>query len=302
MVLKKTSFISKKPAITSPVKKLWSTKKTSGLRWLAILSMPITGAVRFVVSIVFYLLALIAVDPSSVWGWDALYDATKMFINQVLGIAWLLSIPLSIVWVIMLVKGGEGLIAESIKTWWAGAKKHIGKWVWFIVGYLAIIIILLIGLWDGAVYTVSTQILWIFFSICVYTAAIHVIYNNTLTWKNFFDVSLMKVIKYIFVWIMYWASIMLGLILLVIPGIIVAVRFSFFNVAILKDGLSPSLALKRSRQITKGNFWNVLWLMIVQGLIQIPGMLALLIWLFWTVPVVWMSDVKAYQLLSDAKK
>jgi len=51
---------------------------------------------------------------------------------------------------------------------------------------------------------------------------------------------------------------MLGLILLVIPGIIVAVRFSFFNVAILKDGLSPSLALKRSRQITKGNFWNVL--------------------------------------------
>jgi hypothetical protein len=295
MVLKKSSA-TKKSVTTPPV------KKTSGLRWIAVLSMPIIGLLRFLVSVVFFLIWLVAADPSSPMAWDSLLAAVQSFSNRWLGILWLLSIPLTIVWIIVLVKNGQGLISESIATWRAGAKKYIGKWIGFIVGYLAITVVLSIVLWDGPVYTVFTQILSIFFSICVYTAAIHVIYNNTLMWKSYFDVSFMKIVKYIFAWIMYWASIMLWLILLVIPGIIVMVRCSFFNVAVLKDGLSPSAALKRSRQITKGNFWNVLWLMIIQWLIQIPGMLALLVGLFWTVPTVWMSDVKAYQTLSEAKK
>lgn len=43
-----------------------TTKKpASRLRWIAVLSLPITGIIRFIVSIVFFLLGLVAADPAS---------------------------------------------------------------------------------------------------------------------------------------------------------------------------------------------------------------------------------------------
>lgn len=277
-------------------------KSASRLRWIAVLSLPITGIIRFIVSIVFFLLGLVAADPASGLVWDTLLGTIQMATNWILGILWLLSIPLSIVGVIMLIKGWQGLIGESIVTGWAWAKKYIGKWIWFILGYLALTTILSLILWDWIPYLIITQILWILFGICVVSAAIHVIYNNSLAWKDYFDIDFMKVARYIWWLIMYLIVMVLWFILLIIPGIILSVRLSFFNVAILKDGLSPIEALKHSRKITKGNFWNIVWLMIIQWLIQIPGALALLIWLFWTVPMWWMSNVKAYQMLSNKYK
>jgi hypothetical protein len=274
--------------------------KASG-RWrVATLSLPITWILWVMISVVFFLLSL--VSGGEIVEWGSLYMSVQSLANRWLGILWLISIPLSIVWVIMLIKGRQWLIAESIRTGWTGTKKYIGKWTSFIIGYIIVSIALMFLLGDGLAYTLSSQILWILFAICIYSAIIQFVYYNQLAWKDYFDIDLAKVIKYIWWMIVYWILVIVWFILFIVPGVIIMVRGKFFTIWILKDGLWPIAALKNSRNITRGHFWELVWLWIIQGLIQIAGVIALIIWLFWTISTLLISEVKAYQILNDTYK
>jgi hypothetical protein len=53
-------------------------------------------------------------------------------------------------------------------------------------------------------------------------------------------------------------SVLLGLLLLVIPGIYVLIRLQFAASALALDGQRGTYALRRSWQLVRGNFWRVL--------------------------------------------
>ena len=90
-----------------------------------------------------------------------------------------------------------------------------------------------------------------------------------------------------------------GLILLIIPGIYVAFRLSFANLAYLdrKEGIQKSL--RYSWNITKGKFWTVFLTGIVAFALYMVGILTLGIGLLITYPLASILIARLYIVLSE---
>ncbi len=89
-----------------------------------------------------------------------------------------------------------------------------------------------------------------------------------------------------------------GLILLIVPGIIFAVRLQFTTYLIVDKNLGPVEAIKKSWDLTRGSVWNLFLLDIMLGLINVLGALALGIGLLWTIPTTSIAATHVYKKLS----
>ncbi len=65
----------------------------------------------------------------------------------------------------------------------------------------------------------------------------------------------------------------LGLLAFVVPGIIIAVRLSFYCFFIVLDDLTPIDALKKSAQVTKGYTWQIANALIIVGFLLVSSLL-----------------------------
>ena len=65
----------------------------------------------------------------------------------------------------------------------------------------------------------------------------------------------------------------LGLLAFVVPGIIIAVRLSFYCFFIVLDDLTPLDALKKSARVTKGYTWQIANALIVVGFLLVSALL-----------------------------
>ena len=97
--------------------------------------------------------------------------------------------------------------------------------------------------------------------------------------------------------ILYWLIIMVGLVLLIIPGIIWAIKFQFFDYLIVDKGLGPIDALEKSSEITRGVKWDLFIFAILLIIINIMGFLCLLVGLFVTIPVTMVAMAFVYRKL-----
>ena len=97
--------------------------------------------------------------------------------------------------------------------------------------------------------------------------------------------------------ILYWLIIMVGLILLIIPGIIWAIQFQYYSYLIIDRGLGPIDALKKSSEITKGVKWDLFVLSIVLGVINLLGLICLVVGLFATIPTTMVAIAFVYRKL-----
>ncbi|MFZ0323070.1 MAG: hypothetical protein WAN48_02940, partial [Actinomycetes bacterium] len=82
-------------------------------------------------------------------------------------------------------------------------------------------------------------------------------------------------------------AIWVGLILCIIPGLILAVLLGFFAYFVLDQNAGGTDALKASWDISLKNFWGLVGLYIVMGLINILGALLCGIGLLVTIPLTW---------------
>lgn len=103
--------------------------------------------------------------------------------------------------------------------------------------------------------------------------------------------------KYLFGSILYGLITFGGFILLIVPGIIWAVRFQFFSYLIVDKGLKPIEALKKSSVITDGARWNLFVFGLLLGGINILGALCLGIGLFTTIPTTMIAQAFVYRKL-----
>lgn len=104
--------------------------------------------------------------------------------------------------------------------------------------------------------------------------------------------------KYIGVSILTGLACIGGLILLIVPGIIWAVRFSFSPIIVVDTKSGPIVAMKESYAITKGLFWKLLGFWLVIGLVNIAGFFAIGVGLLISVPVSTLATVYVYRILS----
>jgi uncharacterized membrane protein len=107
--------------------------------------------------------------------------------------------------------------------------------------------------------------------------------------------------KYIGVSILVPLVVLGGLLLLVIPGLIWAVRFSFSPIILVDTKSGPVVSMKESYAITKGKFWKLLLFWLTIAGLNILGFLVVGAGLIVSVPVSMLSTIYVYRELSKAK-
>ena len=92
--------------------------------------------------------------------------------------------------------------------------------------------------------------------------------------------------------------VVIGLVLLIVPGIILALMLIFTPYIVVDRELGPIKALKESARMTKGHWWELFILLVLVLLLNIVGAVALLVGLLVTIPTTSLAIVHAYRTLS----
>ena len=103
--------------------------------------------------------------------------------------------------------------------------------------------------------------------------------------------------RYVAAGILYTLIILGGTILLIIPGIIWAIKYSLCYYFVIDKGLGPVQAIKASGRTTMGVKWELFGFYILCGLINLLGVLCLLVGIFATYPTVIVATALVYRQL-----
>lgn len=98
--------------------------------------------------------------------------------------------------------------------------------------------------------------------------------------------------------ILYTLIVCAGLLLLIIPGIIWAVKYSLCTYFVVDKGLGPVQALKASSRTTMGVKFELFGFGVLCGLIDNLGMLCLIVGIFATYPTVMVARALVYRHLA----
>jgi uncharacterized membrane protein len=101
--------------------------------------------------------------------------------------------------------------------------------------------------------------------------------------------------RYIGMMVLIGLAVVGGFILLIIPGLVLAVRYSFALYALVDEQCSATGAMAHSMRITKGHVLTLLGYGIIIVLLNIAGALCLGVGLLVTMPVTWISAAALYE-------
>lgn len=104
-------------------------------------------------------------------------------------------------------------------------------------------------------------------------------------------------LKFLGASILYGFIVTVGFILLIIPGVIWALKFQFYSFLIVDKNIGIMDSLKKSSAMTEGIKMNLLLFALLLVVINIAGALALIIGLFATIPTTIMATVYIYRRL-----
>lgn len=98
-------------------------------------------------------------------------------------------------------------------------------------------------------------------------------------------------------YILFTIMLIVGLLLLVVPGIIVLIRFGMYQNAIVDRNMGVIDSLKYSWNLTAGNSLNLFVILLFSVLIMVAGCMALIIGLLFAFPMIWVMWIVAYRWL-----
>mgnify|MGYP001603300362 FL=1 len=168
---------------------------------------------------------------------------------------------------------------------------------WFL--FLTLIIVLIASGATGKIPFVGI-IVGILASISIITVALEIVDGKKPIFKDLFKkYSDWKIfVNYILASILTALAVVVGLILLIVPGIYLAIRLQFYKYLIVDKGdIGPVDAIKESWRMTEGETWNLFLFLILIALLNIAGALLLGIGLFATIPITLLSYGLLYRKL-----
>ena len=116
--------------------------------------------------------------------------------------------------------------------------------------------------------------------------------------EDLFSVS-NQLLQYILGSLLYGTLIFVGFLLLIVPGVIFAVKYQYVTYLIIDKGLDIGEAFSKSSQMTQGHKFHLWIFSIVLGLVNILGFLSLIIGLFVTIPLSWIACAYVYRKLGQ---
>ena len=106
-----------------------------------------------------------------------------------------------------------------------------------------------------------------------------------------------KLLRAIGAYILYVLMVSVGLILLIVTGIYLAIRFGQFQTAIVDRDLGILDSLAYSSGVTTNNRLSLFGLTVLSMLIVLAGAIALCVGMIFAIPVVWLASLTAYRWL-----
>lgn len=204
-------------------------------------------------------------------------------------------------------------IKESLKFGWEITKSNF----WFLVGVLAIsfLVSIVTNILQQSVIALTKQSLFLFgvAAVAIFVASMiaQLVINLGLLKIaiNFADgvksdfkelFSQYKVIwRFLGASILYGLIVLGGLILLVVPGIIWAIKFQFYQYFIVDKNSGIKESLRLSAQATQGVKWQLFLFVLSIILLNVLGALALMVGLLVTIPVTMVAIAYVYRKLSS---
>jgi uncharacterized membrane protein len=107
-------------------------------------------------------------------------------------------------------------------------------------------------------------------------------------------------VSYIIASLLFSLMFAIGLVLLVVPGIMVAVALGLYGWALVDKGLDPIEALRHSSRITSGNRWSVFVFLLAALALNIVGVLLLVVGVLVTSAVTLIAGAHLYRQLDGS--
>jgi len=198
-------------------------------------------------------------------------------------------------------------IGEAVGFGWSAAKQNLGVFI-----LIAIVLFVLFGVLNVAadllserspVLSLAVALLSVVLNLLVQLGLVKVALKccdnvRPAVGDVFNCVPLL--VKYFVGTILYSLIILGGLVLLIVPGIVWAVKYQFYPYFILEKGLGPVASIKMSGKMTCGAKWRLLFFDLVCMGVILLGVLAFLVGLIVAVPVVMVGTASIYRKLLAA--
>ena len=152
---------------------------------------------------------------------------------------------------------------------------------------------------SGSIISVVTNLLTVPLGVGFSLVAKRIYHEEEYDFSNFFD-GFQHTMPLIIASILTILATVLGLILLVIPGIYLAVAFSWVNSMIIFAGQDSVEAMSISRKVLSKNWFQMAGFLLVLLLVAFAGLLAFGIGIFVTIPIISCASYVAYEKVIGA--
>jgi len=195
---------------------------------------------------------------------------------------------------------------EAIRFGWSRMKNNLG----FFIVYL--IILFLVELFFSGfaeifkdslpslafVFNVGSWIVSIISTIFTVKIGLKLYDNERIESYGFLSFSGALFFRFLLGYVLYMILVAVGLILLIVPGVYLAMKYWFVPYLIVDKGMEPIEAFKESGKMTDGSKWNLFLFLILLGIIVILGFLAFIVGIFVAIPVAMVATAYVYKKLS----
>ncbi|WP_080904468.1 glycerophosphoryl diester phosphodiesterase membrane domain-containing protein [Parabacteroides sp. Marseille-P3160] len=199
------------------------------------------------------------------------------------------------------------VISEALKAAWKSLKEQIWILVGLLVGYTIIYFLLNIftptnevgapkGITGGVMYFVSFAFTTLFY--LGYIKNLFQALDGEEPQFSAYGQQSGKILKGMITSILYSLIMVIGLCLLIIPGIYLGLRLQFAFYFIVEENTGILDSLKKSWTITKGQVFPLFLLLLVGIGIVILGIIALGIGVFVAIPLIFMASCYVFRKLN----
>lgn len=148
----------------------------------------------------------------------------------------------------------------------------------------------------GAIISLLGWIFNLILSVGLIKIALNFVDSGRSNFKDLF-LEIRTVIFYILTAVLVGIITLVGFILLIIPGVILAIRLQFWSYLLVDKKLDPIQAIKGSWTLTSGHGWDLVGFGAALAVLNLLGLLLLVVGLVITAPVTMLATAYLYRSL-----
>lgn len=194
-------------------------------------------------------------------------------------------------------------IAEAVRFGWETLKANLGFFILVMLIFWVIEGVLSAPQYFAArsmapvfVFSILSMAASIFIAIATIKISLRFTYGETADFNDLYN-GYTHFLNVLLGSILYGLIVLGGLILLIVPGIIWAIKYQFFGYLVIDRNMDAVAAIKKSGQITAGSKGYLLLFWLAALGLNILGALACGVGLFASVPTVWVAHAYVYRKL-----